>query len=158
MPSKPSQKPMAFEPRQQKKKKANKQAPLKTQKTSEAKKSTTRQQADSTAIPDVVSKRMVRRMAFFCGIPTGLAMSSFFIFYWIISHEWLEIPASAVGVTSLSLFGLGVLGLSYGLLSASWDEDRIGGLVGAQEFKINFGRMTTAWQAAKEAKKQAKER
>lgn len=143
---------MAFEPRQ-KKKKTPKQPPPQSSKESAKSKIT----ANSTAIPEAVSKRMVRRMAFFCGIPTGLGMSSFFVFYWIVSNEWLKIPAAAVGVTSLGLFGLGVLGLSYGILSTSWDEDRVGGWFGTQEFKTNFGRMTAAWREAREAKKQAKE-
>ncbi|OKH18362.1 hypothetical protein NIES593_22195 [Hydrococcus rivularis NIES-593] len=156
MSSKSSRERMAFEPRQ-KKKRANKQPPVQSQKEPIKERNTARQKAASMAIPDVVSKRMVRRMAFFCGIPTGLGMSSFFIFYWIVSNEWLKIPASAVGVTSLGLFGLGVLGLSYGILSASWDEDRVGSWFGWGEFKSNFGRMMTAWQAAREASKKAKE-
>jgi hypothetical protein len=156
MSSKPLRERMAFEPRQ-KKKRANKQPPVASQKEPVKERSTAHQKAASMAIPDAVSKRMVRRMAFFCGIPTALGMSSFFIFYWIVSNEWLKIPASAVGVTSLGLFGLGVLGLSYGILSASWDEDRVGSWFGWGEFKSNFGRMTTAWQAAREASKKAKE-
>jgi Photosynthesis affected mutant 68 len=155
MPSKSSRDRLAFEPNQ-KKKKTPKQPPIQPQKESTKTKNAARKKATERSIPEVVSKRMIRRMAFFSGIPTGLAMSSFFVFYWIISHEWLEIPTSAVGAVTLGLFGLGVLGLSYGIFSTSWDEDRIGGLIGAQEFKTNFGRMTAAWREAKEAEKQAK--
>ena len=126
MSSKPSRERLAFEPRQ-KKKKAPKPPPQESQKNSEKTDSSTRQQTAAMAIPEAVSKRMVRRMALFCGIPTGLGMSSFFIFYWIVSNGWVKIPASAVGTVSLGLFGLGVLGLSYGILSTSWDEDRVGG-------------------------------
>jgi hypothetical protein len=121
---------MAFEPRQ-KKKKASKAPPAATP--APAEKSplkTSRSKAKRTAsgsIPDAVSKRMIRRMALFCGIPSGLGMSSFFVFYWIVRNDLLDIPAAAVGAVSLGLFGLGVLGLSYGILSTSWDEDRLGG-------------------------------
>jgi hypothetical protein len=152
MSSKPSRERLAFEPRQ-KKKKAPKLPPQESQKNSEKTDSSTRQQTAAMAIPEAVSKRMVRRMALFCGIPTGLGMSSFFIFYSIVSNGWVKIPASAVGTVSLGLFGLGVLGLSYGILSTSWDEDRVGGWLGAQEFRVNLERMTAAWRAAKEAKK-----
>ncbi|NJK47598.1 DUF3464 family protein [Candidatus Gracilibacteria bacterium] len=155
MPSKSSRDRLAFEPNQ-KKKKTPKQPPIQPQKESGKTKNVARKKATERSIPESVSKRMIRRMAFFSGIPTGLAMSSFFVFYWIVSHEWLEIPASAVGAVTLGLFGLGVLGLSYGILSSSWDEDRDGGWIGAQEFKTNFGRMTAAWREAKEAEKQAK--
>lgn len=153
MSSKPSQKRLAFEPRQ-KKKKAPKQPPTQSQKEREKTKkvASDRQQAATSAIPEVVSQRMVRRMALFCGIPTALGMLSFLVFYWIVSHELLEIPSSAVGAVSLGLFGLGVLGLSYGIFSSSWDEDRVGGWLGTKEFQVNFGRMRAAWRAAREAK------
>jgi hypothetical protein len=48
--------------------------------------------------------------------------------------------------------GLSVLGLTYGILSACWDEeaDAKGSLLGVAEFKINFGRMKAAYRASKE--------
>ena len=85
-------------------------------------------------------------MAIFCGIPTGLGMASFFIFYGIVSQKWLEIPPYLVFITTLGLFGLGFLGLSYGIFSASWDEERLGSWWGWEEFKVNFGRTVTAWR------------
>jgi hypothetical protein len=92
---------------------------------------------------------MIKRMAYFSGIPTGMGIFSFFIFYLIVKQEWLEVPNSAVVLVSMGLFGLGVLGLSYGILSTSWDEGREGDLWGWQEFKVNFGRMTSAWTSAR---------
>ena len=105
------------------------------------------------AIPNIVSKRMVRRMALFSGIPTAMGISSFFAFYWVVSQAWFNVPTSAVLLVSLGFFGLGVLGLSYGILSASWDEHRLGGLWGWNEFKLNFSRMTSAWRTSKGVKK-----
>jgi hypothetical protein len=103
----------------------------------------------STAIPDAVSQRMVRRMALFCGIPTALGISSFVVSYFAVSNG-VELPNTAVLLVSLGFFGLGVLGLSYGVLSASWDEEMPGGLVGFDEFRTNFGRMTSAWKSARQ--------
>lgn len=97
-------------------------------------------------IPEVVSKRMVRRMALFSGIPTTMGILSFFVFYALVSQEWFKIPHTAVLVVTLGLFGLGMLGLSYGVFSASWDEDRVGSWWGWSEFKLNFGRFVTAWR------------
>lgn len=158
MSSKPSRERLAFEPRQ-KKKKAPKVPPAQSQKEPDKtkKRVSDRKQVATGAIPEVVSKRMVRRMALFCGIPTALGMLSFLVFYWVVSHELLEVPSSAVGAVSLGLFGLGVLGLSYGIFSSSWDEDRVGGWLGTQEFKVNFGRMTAAWRSAREEAKAKKE-
>ncbi|ACK66302.1 conserved hypothetical protein [Rippkaea orientalis PCC 8801] len=155
MASKSSPDPLPFEPRQKKKKAPKSETtPLKSVKSSPKEPKKARQEASLSAIPDSVSRRMVRRMALFSGIPTGLGMSSFFVFYWIVSHEWLEIPTAAVGAVSLGLFGLGVLGLSYGIFSSSWDEHRVGGWWGWQEFTSNFGRTINAWRSARqEAKK-----
>lgn len=155
MASKSSPDPLPFEPRQ-KKKKAPKVPPTSasTSPKSPNKTARNRQDASLSAIPESVSQRMVRRMALFSGIPTALGMSSFFIFYWIVSHEWLDIPTAAVGAVSLGLFGLGVLGLSYGIFSASWDEHRSGSWWGWQEFTSNLGRTVNAWRTARqEAKK-----
>lgn len=38
-------------------------------------------------------------------------------------------------------FFLGLVGLSYGVLSASWDEDEEGSFLGIEEFQTNVGRL-----------------
>lgn len=146
---------LPFEPRSKRKKK-QKQAPVIAPDAPAAvqnAKKTARSEADLSAIPDAVSKRMIRRMALFSGIPTGLGISSFLISYWIVRQAWFELPTVAVLFTSAGLFGLGVLGLSYGVFSTSWDEDRPGGLWGFEEFKLNWGRMTEAWRSARKQKR-----
>lgn len=102
------------------------------------------------AVPEVVSRRMVRRMAFFCGIPSAVGMSTFFVSYEIVINGWFKLPTAAVLLVSLGFFGLGVLGLTYGVLSASWDEDRLGGWLGWGEFTTNLGRMTEAWRSSRQ--------
>ncbi|MBW4514671.1 MAG: PAM68 family protein [Timaviella obliquedivisa GSE-PSE-MK23-08B] len=102
-------------------------------------------QADS-GIPEVVSRRMLQRMALFSGIPSALGMSTFGISYWVVSQDIFPLPTYAVLLVSLGWFGLGVVGLTYGVLSASWEEDSLGSKIGLEEFKVNWGRMTEAWQ------------
>lgn len=111
---------------------------------------------ESLAVPDVVSKRMARRMAFFCGVPTTLGIATFVVSYFLVTKGIYKLPNVAVVLVSMLFFGLGVVGLSYGLLSASWDEDREGGLVGANEFSTNLGRLVSAWKEARQQQKQAK--
>ena len=101
--------------------------------------------ASSTGIPEVVSQRMLRRMLVFSGMPTCLGVLTFFASYFLIVRGGVELPSYAVLLTTLGCFGLGVVGLTYGVLSASWDEDRPGNWLGLEEFKVNFGRMTSAW-------------
>jgi hypothetical protein len=93
-----------------------------------------------------VSQRMARRMVLFCGVPTLLGLLTFPSSYFIISHGWLRLPNIAVVLMSIGLFGLGALGLSYGVLSASWDESEPGSKLGWQEFRVNFGRLTQEWR------------
>lgn len=105
---------------------------------------------EEMAVPKVVSDRMARRMAAFCGIPTVLGMATFVASYLIVSHGWFKLPNLLVMVMSMGFFGLGVLGLTYGVLSASWDEEIAGSKLGWQEFTANWGRMMSAWRATRQ--------
>lgn len=137
---------LPFEPAKSRKKPAKQPAAAPTS----AKPDSSRASDRSAAIPEVVSKRMVRRMAIFCGIPTIFGLSSFFVSYLIVSRELFDLPPSAVLLVSLGFFGLGVVGLSYGVLSASWDENEPGSVLGWSEFTTNLGRMTGAWRSTKQ--------
>jgi hypothetical protein len=163
MPAEPQHNRLPFEPSKKRQKpeknttkKSGKQAPVskksenklpETAKTSESKAPLTKAEM---AVPKVVSDRMARRMALFCGVPTALGMVTFVASYLVISHGWLKVPNVAVVLVSMGFFGLGVLGLSYGVLSASWDEEILGSKLGWQEFKTNWGRMTSAWRSTKQ--------
>lgn len=105
---------------------------------------------EETAVPKIVSDRMARRMALFCGIPTFLGIATFVVSYIIKSHAWFKLPNSMVLLVSIGFFGLGILGLTYGVLSASWDEERVGNKLGWQEFKTNWGRMRSAWRSTQQ--------
>lgn len=94
-----------------------------------------------SGIPEVVSRRMIRRMAVFAGVPTVLGMSSFVIAYLLLTRHIVEFPNVVVLLVSLGFFGLGTVGLTYGVLSASWQEDEAGSLLGLAEFSINFRRL-----------------
>lgn len=102
-------------------------------------------------IPAAVSKRMLRRMAVLSLAPIALGVGIFFLSYYLLSQEILEFAPVVVLLTTMGCFGLGVVGLSYGMLSASWDEEP-GGLVGMDEFKLNLGRMKDAWKESRQSK------
>ena len=111
--------------------------------------SRSRSRQDS-AIPEEISRRMVKRMTLFCGVPTALGALSFVASYLIVSQELIELPPIAVLLVSLGFFGLGVIGLSYGALSTSWDEGPDeGSLLGWDEFRVNLGRMQQAWKESR---------
>lgn len=151
---------LPFEPNKKRQKQAlNSQKPPETAKKAEkaapesAKKAEkTPVNREETAIPKVVSDRMARRMALFCGVPTALGMVTFIVSYFIVSQGWLNLPNAAVMLVSMGFFGLGVLGLSYGVISASWDEEIVGSKLGWQQFTTNWGRMMSAWRSARQKK------
>ena len=96
-----------------------------------------------SAIPDHVSNRMVRRILLLSGAPTLLAMGVFVLSYVLMSQGIMQIePIVTVGVSGV-FFVLGLLGLSYGVLSASW-EDAPGSLLGLEQFGTNLKRLRTS--------------
>ncbi len=159
MPDKSTKNRLPFEPSSNKSKKTAQKPHQTSAATKETKKKSQKKstknsnpEASLSAIPKAVSRRMARRMAVFSGIPTFMGISSFFIFYWLFSQNVIEFPPYLVVFVSAGCFGLGVIGLSYGIFSASWDEDRAGGIVGAAEFKTNFDRTIAAWKNERQKK------
>ncbi len=120
--------------------------PAKQPKASKVRRST----PDQLGIPKVVSDRMARRMVSFCALPTLLGMLTFVVSYFVVTNGWLKLPNVVVLLVSMGFLGLGVIGLSYGIFSASWDEERVGTRLGYEEFLTNFGRLRTAWKESKE--------
>ncbi|NJR39482.1 MAG: DUF3464 family protein [Leptolyngbyaceae cyanobacterium CSU_1_4] len=143
-----TRKPMPFEPASRQSVGSNKSAPkpVTTKSASNPRPRASRTTRADSGIPEVVSRRMLQRMALFSGIPSALGMSTFGISYWVVSQDIFPLPTYAVLLVSLGWFGLGVIGLTYGVLSASWEEDSLGSKIGLEEFKVNWGRMTEAWQ------------
>ncbi len=111
-----------------------------------------RPEQGSGFIPEIVSNRMIRRVLVFCGIPVVMGVLVFVVSYLAISNHWFRPPNTVVLLTSMACLGISVVGLTYGILSACWDEDEAskGSLLGIAEFKINFGRMADAYRASKE--------
>jgi len=97
------------------------------------------------AIPPAVANRMARRVAIATGIPTVLGMASFIVSYLVVSRGLMDIPPAATLVTSGAFFLLGLLGLSYGVLSASWEEQP-GSLLGAEQIGVNIGRLRSSFK------------
>ena len=101
-----------------------------------------------SAIPDHVSRRMVRRVLLLSGVPTLLAMGVFVLSYILMSQGIMRIePIVTIGVSG-AFFVLGLLGLSYGVLSASWD-DGPGSLLGLEQFGKNLQRLRASLRTMK---------
>ena len=152
--SKPTTEHIPFEPNNRHKKVKDAKKPQTTPsmvaKKSSVATSSNVKDGDSLGIPDEVNRRIIRRASLFCGIPTGLGLTTFIVSYFLVSRHIVDLPTSAVVLLSMLFLGIGVLGLSYGAISASWDEGRIGSWLGSEEFKKNFGYLTEAWKSQKQ--------
>ena len=101
----------------------------------------------SNGIPKYVADRMAKRIFFTAGIPTLLGMSVFVISYIIVTRKIAEIPPSSTIAISALFFLLGLGGLSYGILSASWDRAP-GSFLGLENIPLNIQRAKAAFKPA----------
>ncbi len=126
---------LPFEPTNRAKKKKSSKPPLQEKK------------SVADPIPEVVNRRIIKRVILFCGLPTLTGFIVLLLSYWLVSRHIVELPNGAVIAASMLFLGLGVVGISYGAISASWDIDREGSWWGWGEFKHNFGYLVEAWKA-----------
>ena len=101
----------------------------------------------SSGIPKYVADRMARRIFFTAGIPTLLGMSVFVVSYIIVTRNIAEIPPSSTIAISALFFLLGLAGLSFGILSASWDKEP-GSFFGVENIPMNIKRAKDAFKPA----------
>ena len=101
----------------------------------------------SSGIPKYVADRMARRIFFSAGIPTIMGMSVFVVSYIIVTRNIAEIPPSSTIAISALFFLLGLAGLSFGILSASWDKEP-GSFFGIENIPINIKRAKAAFKPA----------
>ena len=105
------------------------------------------QKKSSNGIPKYVADRMARRIFFAAGIPTIMGMSVFVVSYIIVTKNIAEIPPSSTIAISALFFLLGLGGLSFGILSASWDKEP-GSFFGIENIPMNIKRAKAAFKPA----------
>lgn len=91
----------------------------------------------TAAVPEVVTNRMLRRVILFMGAPVFTGILLFPFFYWLKVKQDVDLPSWVPYLASSLTFGGGLLGISYGIMSASWDPRREGSLLGWTEFQAN---------------------
>ena len=104
----------------------------------------------SQAIPKSVANRMARRVAIATGIPSIMGMGVFVASYFLVSRQIMDVPPGITLLASGGFFLLGLGGLSYGVLSASWEQNP-GTLLGLEHIKTNFQRMRESIRAQKQS-------
>ncbi|KAF8063793.1 PAM68 [Scenedesmus sp. PABB004] len=95
-------------------------------------------QASVSETPQVVVDRMFRRVLTFAGAPVALGVVLFPLFWYLKVVAKVEYPLWVVYVTQATMFGGGLLGITYGILSTSWDPRREGTALGWTELQANL--------------------
>ena len=106
-----------------------------------------RRKKKESFIPKKVANRMARRIAFTTGIPTLLGMGVFVLSYLLITKGITDVSPTLTLISSAIFFLLGLLGLSYGILSASWEEEP-GSLLGLKNIGPNIKKMRSAFNSS----------
>ena len=104
------------------------------------------------AIPRYVADRMARRVAVFTGLPTVAGMGVFVGSYLLITKGIADIAPGLTLAGSGFFFLLGLAGLSFGVLSSSWDPQP-GSLLGLENLKPNIQRMRQSIKAQNQQNK-----
>ena len=108
-------------------------------------KKSSKSSSKKSGIPSYVANRMARRIAFTTGIPTLSGMGVFIGSYFLISKGIADISPTLTLISSAICFLVGLLGLSFGILSASWDFNP-GSFLGFENIKPNINRIKDAFK------------
>ncbi|KAM7251330.1 hypothetical protein ACFE04_023213 [Oxalis oulophora] len=89
-------------------------------------------------IPEIVTNRMMTRMAASVGAPLFTGLLFFPFFYYLKTGLKIDVPTWVPFIFSFFFFGTALLGVSYGIVSASWDPMREGSFWGWTEARKNW--------------------
>ncbi|CAI8593723.1 unnamed protein product [Vicia faba] len=98
---------------------------------------------DDDDITKVVMYRIVGRILVSVLVPMGIGLGFLHLYGELKDREIWNAPLWIPFLTTLITFGASALGIAYGVLSTSLDEEREGSLLGFQELEKNWVEM---WQ------------
>ena len=93
---------------------------------------------DEGVIPEIVTNRMISRMGFTVGVPLFVGLLFFPFFYYLKVGLKIDVPTWVPFIVSFFFFGTALLGVSYGIVSSSWDPLREGSFWGWNEAQKNW--------------------
>lgn len=105
---------------------------------------------DAAVIPEKVAQRMGKRMLPFVGIPLFGVMGTFIVFWYLATYKNMEFQPALVAFSTIAVLGLGLLGITYSVMSASWDPEEEGSLLGTEEFSKNLGNISAGLKRSRE--------
>jgi len=108
------------------------------------------QDATPAQIPEVVANRMGQRMLPFVGLPLLGGMGTFVGFWYFSTYKDVELEPSAVAASTILWLVVSLGGITYSMLSASWDPERKGSALGFDEVQRNMNNIRTGLERSKE--------
>lgn len=115
-------------------------------------------------MPEKVAQRSAKRGVVIGGTFYGAMLAAFAGGIFLYKTQDLIIPPTLMAFGTLFLLGVAIFGSAYGMMSASWDPDKEGSFLGAEEFGDNVKvigegfRRTTMQNEYDKALKQRSER
>lgn len=98
-----------------------------------------KEEPDAAVIPEPVAQRMGKRMLPFVGIPLFGLMGTFVAFWYFATYKNYEFQPALVAFSTIGVLVFGLLGITYSVMSASWDVEVEGSMLGFEEFGKNLG-------------------
>ncbi|KAL2334795.1 hypothetical protein Fmac_016008 [Flemingia macrophylla] len=94
-------------------------------------------------LPTPVMYRLIRRILFSVVVPMGLGLTFLHVFGVLKENQVYDAPLWLPFVTTLLTFGASSIGIAYGALSTSLEEESEGSFLGLEQFQKNWVEM---WQ------------
>lgn len=116
-------------------------APATIKETNTSKNSNKTSNNDDEEIPQVVFNRIAVRVLAFVVVPMALGLAFLHIFGVIKEQHLWNVPLWLPLLTTFLTFGASTMGIAYGALSTSWDEERKGSILGFEEAQKNWVEM-----------------
>ncbi|KAK7380379.1 hypothetical protein VNO78_32889 [Psophocarpus tetragonolobus] len=104
---------------------------------------------DDDELPKSVMYRVIRRILFSVGVPMALGLALMHIFGELKEQHVWTAPLWLPFLTTLLTFGASTVGIAYGALSTSLDEEEQGSFFGVEQVQKNWVEM---WKEDEDAK------
>lgn len=104
------------------------------------------------AVPELVANRMLSRIVVLAGIPVFGGLAIFVGAFFYFKKYDIVVPPAMIAYATQAPFILGLMGITYGIMSSSWDKED-GSMLGIAEFRTNLDRVKDGLSRTKETEK-----
>jgi len=105
---------------------------------------------NAAVIPEKVAMRMGNRMLPFVGIPLFGVMGTFIGFWYMATYKGVVYETVLVAYSTIFILVVSLLGITFSVMSASWDPDVEGSTMGIKEFTSNLDSIKSGLKRSRE--------